>query len=349
MFDNELMQTEFPPTRWSVDGLMPDGCVMIAGSEKAGKSCFASGLALDLTHGKPFLGRYATRQGAVLYISKDDVWNGAKTRVGKLLRARSELPTGLLDIQTDWSPFSEGGLRDIEQWLLDWPDASAVILDTLELLAPQKVRYGADYKAIHELSQLGHKYGVAIVCVLHVNKSGFQRGRRGRPWTSDIRGSGTGGADAMLGIDRTDDAPEGTLLIKGKAIEGGAVRLHFETGTGVWSALDEAEMPGETATPALSSQRQRILDLVSAAPDGLRPKQVAERMGETYDNVKQRLWQMAADGQLERFQGSYFTRENLEALNNPPTPQLEFDERPDPTAEDGRSQLVPPIRVIAAA
>jgi len=48
---------------------------------------------------------------AVLLITKDDSWGSAQERLAKVLRVRSELPTGMLNIQTDWPKFAEGGLE----------------------------------------------------------------------------------------------------------------------------------------------------------------------------------------------------------------------------------------------
>lgn len=58
--------------RWLVEGLIPVGyLVLLAGSPKAGKTCFATALALAVANGVPFAG-CPTRQAAVLWIAAEE-------------------------------------------------------------------------------------------------------------------------------------------------------------------------------------------------------------------------------------------------------------------------------------
>src|SRR6185369_10098526 len=59
----ELMQQRFRPQRWAVPGLLPQGCVLLAGRPKVGKSWFAFQLALAVASGEPAFGKVPVEQG----------------------------------------------------------------------------------------------------------------------------------------------------------------------------------------------------------------------------------------------------------------------------------------------
>lgn len=51
----ELMEKSFPPTRFVVEGLLPQGLAILSAPSKYGKSWFALQMLLAVSAGKPFL------------------------------------------------------------------------------------------------------------------------------------------------------------------------------------------------------------------------------------------------------------------------------------------------------
>jgi hypothetical protein len=81
----ELLAEEFPEPRWAVPGIVPEGCILLAGPPKVGKSWLTLGLGLSVASGGKALGRLAVPAGPVLYLALEDTPRRLKARLLKML------------------------------------------------------------------------------------------------------------------------------------------------------------------------------------------------------------------------------------------------------------------------
>src|SRR6185312_7759941 len=64
-----LLQQDFPPVRWIIDGLLPEGLTILAGKPKLGKSWMALDWLLAKAHGGYAFGTIQCDVGDCLYMA----------------------------------------------------------------------------------------------------------------------------------------------------------------------------------------------------------------------------------------------------------------------------------------
>src|SRR5262249_33618279 len=103
----------FPPLRFVLPGLIPEGASLLVSRPKLGKSWLVLDLAIATAGGLFILG-FKPSPGAVLYLALEDGRRRLQRRMTKLLPTSSgSWPPGLT-IATEWPRAKEGGLSDIE-------------------------------------------------------------------------------------------------------------------------------------------------------------------------------------------------------------------------------------------
>ena len=107
----------FPAPPVGRTGIVCEGVTLFAGPPKVGKSWMALGLGLDITAGRPALGRIDTEPGPVLYPALEDTPRRLQTRVRTVLADRPA-PTDLT-LGIACPPIPAGG----DAYLVDWLDA----------------------------------------------------------------------------------------------------------------------------------------------------------------------------------------------------------------------------------
>lgn len=158
----ELSCVNFPPLRWTVEGLFVEGLTMFAGKPKVGKSWFMLQHAIDV----------ATHKGDVIYYTLEDSGRRLQYRTKKLI-GNGSWPEQL-DFQLRLPRLNMGGIDEYEQWLKEHPNRQMGIFDPyVAVKAPQpskKSTYDHDYDALKPLHDLTMKYNVATVVVNHLRK-----------------------------------------------------------------------------------------------------------------------------------------------------------------------------------
>ena len=106
----ELGGMVFPPIKWIVPGLIPEGCTILAGRPKLGKSFLALDVALAVARGGYCLGDYQCEQGAVLYLALEDNRRRLKARIEKVSPASGDSTPGPKSLQfaTEWTGATKG-------------------------------------------------------------------------------------------------------------------------------------------------------------------------------------------------------------------------------------------------
>ena len=292
----DLMAAELPPVQWVVPGVLPEGVTLLAGKPKLGKSWLALGLCVAVASGGVALGTRRVERGKVLYLALEDNRRRLQKRLGKMLSGPAP---GELEIATGWPKLDEGGVEALSAWLIERPDARLVAVDTLAKIRPRtrgQNIYQEDYTALEELLPLAAEHGVAIVVVHHTRKMAAADP------LDEISGSTglTGGVDGVLILKRDRGKADAVLHVDGRGIEEPAeYALKWDAETAGWTIAGDAE------EYRMSEERKAILGVLTEAGEFLSPGEVADILDKHRNTVKQRLWRMAQDGQVESRNGKY--------------------------------------------
>jgi hypothetical protein len=312
----QLMAEDFPPVRWAVPGIMPEGLSVLAGHPKIGKGWLVLGTGIAIATGGVALGKVRVQQGDCLYLALEDNRRRLYGRIGKLLGNRAAPPR--LHLVTDWPPLDEGGLEDLDDWLAIHPDARAVFIDTLKMVRPRvsgnKGIYDADYEALEPLVPLAAEHRVAIVVVHHTRKLAAADP------LDEISGSTglSGAADGVLVLKRDRGRADAYLHVTGREIEEEAeLALRWDPDTAGWT------LAGDAAEYRLNEERTRVLRVLEEAGEPMGPREVADTLGGDYNATRQRLYQMGRSGEVQVISRGRYTIPNK--LNNPNKPITEAD------------------------
>jgi hypothetical protein len=287
----DLQTMTFPPLKFILPGLVPEGATLLVSRPKFGKSWLVFDIAIATAAGRFTLGELKPSTGDVLYLALEDGRRRLQRRITKLLPTFSGIWPPGMDIATEWPRADKGGLVSIEKWLTEHPSARLVIVDTLAQfrnLSNGKTQiYAEDYAAISGLQKLASKYNVGIIIVHHDRKSEADdvfdtiSGSLGLP----------AAADTILIMKRQAGAV--TLHVRGRDIEETEIAVQFDKATCRWSIL------GAAAEVRRSAERKRVLEALSAGP--LQAKDIhstAELRSRNATDVL--LRKMVRDGEIVR-------------------------------------------------
>ncbi len=165
-----LMTTAIPPTRYIVEGLIPQGLHVLAGAPKVGKSFLTLWLCVRIAKGEP-VWEFSTNPCGTLYISLEDTPERIKQRISGM----SEKFPENMRLTTHADTLDSGLLEQLEAFVKEHPDTGFIAIDTL-----QKVRsvnssgqnpYAADYNALAALKKFADNHKLALLLVHHLRKA----------------------------------------------------------------------------------------------------------------------------------------------------------------------------------
>lgn len=264
---DELLDTEFPETRWRIPGLMSEGLALLAGRPKMGKSWWALEAAQAIGAGGRFMGQEIAK-GKVIYFALEDSPKRLKKRMLVL-----KWPRGLNVIFChDLGPIGGtlGGLPALME--VEKPDL--VVIDTLS-----RAFQGLDQRSVGQVSDfMGPIQGAALqmgstVLILdHLRKEPAGGRREGGDWTDEVMESTgkVGIADTILGLFRKRGERGATLKVVGRDIEDQDLALEFDRETCCWQVLGEANEVRQT------DRQKKVLAALKALGGVATPKQIAE-------------------------------------------------------------------------
>jgi AAA domain-containing protein/IclR-like helix-turn-helix domain-containing protein len=287
-----LLAKSFDPVRYVIPGYIAEGCSILAGKPKIGKSWFVLDAALAVAGGNSgrMFGLQA-EQGNVLYLALEDNERRLKSRIKKVLGPFETGPERFT-YATEWKRADEGGLDAIEAWIKSVPKATLIIVDVLARFRPMATgrntaAYDADYAAISGLQGLASKYSVAMVVVHHLRKNAADND----PFD---KVSGTlglsGAADTILIIDR--DGQGTTLYGRGRDIEEIETAVQFDKAQCRWVAL------GKAGDVRISSERKTIVEALKASQTAMSPTDIATETGMRPANVRKLLSKLVKEGDV---------------------------------------------------
>jgi RecA-family ATPase len=291
---------EFPPIRYAVPGLIPEGCSILAGLPKLGKSWLVLDIALAVARGDYCLGDIRCEQGDVLYLALEDNQRRLKSRIEKVSAPKTSEPwPKSLRLATEWRRCEEGGLDDIRKWAMSASNPRLVIVDVLAQFrsgrAEGQNHYEYDYRAVKGLQELASEFGLTIIVVHHVRKGHgdvdpFER-------VSGTLGL-TGAADTTVILDRGGSGC--TLYARGRDVEEYEKAVVFNRETCRWT------LQGDASEVRRTDERGAILAALEDAVESMTPKEIQIATGMARNNLDQLLFKMAKAGEVLRpNRGSY--------------------------------------------
>ncbi len=321
-----LLREEFPPIRWVVPGILPEGVTILAGKPKLGKSWLAMDLCLGVAFGGAVLGTKRVEGGPCLYLALEDSPRRLQRRLRSLMAGGSEsggedAPEGF-EFATAWPRVGEGCEERLRAWLEAHPRARLVVIDTLKKIRPKadvrKGVYDADYEALEPLLPLAAEFGVAVVVVHHTRKT------PGADPLEEVSGSFglSGGVDGVLVMRRERGSRDAALHVTGRDVEEEAeLALRWDAPLVRWTLLGDAEEHRR------SEERKQILAKLGEVGEPMSATDVAVEIEKKVDGVRKLIRKMVRDGELAKVGEGSSTRYAL------PEVVMEDDEAGE---EDGR-------------
>lgn len=298
-----LDQQQFPPLRFVVPGVLPEGFSLLVGPPKAGKSWLALSIALAAASGGRALG-LAVDQRPVLYLALEDSDRRLQDRCRKLL-ADGAIPPGF-EFATRAVPAEV--LPAVRDWLaLHAERAPIAIIDTLGRVLPPafagESSYQRDYRIGAELHTMAAEHPGASVLVNHHTR---------KAESSDFvdRVSGTNGlagaADAVLVLARDRGEHGGVLSITGRDVHEAEYGITFDAASGIWTldggslAAASAAVRQAKATDGLDDRSRAVVKFVAERPHGVTAAQVADEVDIPADQARRYLARLCESGRITK-------------------------------------------------
>ena len=311
----ELWAKEFPPLRWLVEGVLPEGVTLLVSPPKVGKTRLATQLGIALAGGGYALNHpdhhAAKTEVFILALESGD------RRAQKDMKQLIDEPPDGLHFGCAWGRLSEGGAADLERWLDAHPSVTVLILDTLA-----KVRdrghggkgflYSLDYDVGAAIKSIADKRGISILILHHTNKLVDHGG----DLLESVSGSTgvTGSVDHILILKRDRLQADGLLTLISRDYEDRAWAMRFESG--LWTlvgtpeqAADEADWRGDGESKA----RQEIISLLRQAP--MEPREIADRLGKNRTTTRRLLMKLSESGKVVRRMDGKYSTESVNSVN----------------------------------
>lgn len=297
-----LMQQEFPPVKYVVPGIIPEGMTLLVAAPKIGKSWMVLGLGLELSNGGHAFGSIAVgKPRPVLYLALEDGQRRLQDRLLKLnpsdVSHRLEFITSVGDAKV---------IDIISEYMLrhDGLDP-VVILDTLGKVMPpaagNQSAYGHDYKMLSALKATSDAVpGSSLVIVHHTNK-----GEKG-DFLDAVSGTQgiAGAADTVLVLKRDRQDKAATLQVTSRDAEEGEYAMEMNDGSWELKGADlaTAAQAAQTAkqTDGVGDRMADVIEKVGEFPEGIKPQDLAVLMQLDYKSAQVYLSRAYESGRVNR-------------------------------------------------
>ena len=296
----ELQKKEFPPIKWAIPGLLPEGLTILAGRPKQGKSWLALNLAIAISMGSNALGAKGepVEKGKALYVALEDNLRRLQSRIS-LIHA-GNFPENL-HLITELESFDEGGMDLLGNYLDHHPECRMIVLDTLAKIKGKSTNsgqelYQEDYSFMGKIQTLALERNVAIVIVHHTRKQEAEYA------LDSVSGSTalTGAADSIWVLKASPMGKDNaSLWITGRDIEG-EQDLALKMNGGNWELL------GDSEDVFVTKERKEVLELLKIGPRSIRELSIA--LDKNQNAIKQLVFKLKASGKIKQDQtrGKYY-------------------------------------------
>ena len=330
-----LDRQDFPPLRYHVPGIIPEGLTVLAGAPKVGKSWLVLGCGLAVAAPGRALGKIECERRPVCYFALEDGDRRMQDRCRKLLdspwRPREPIPAAFSYL-TDVLPGQI--LPTLGEYLaMSGHLAPLVIVDTLGRCLPPaqagESAYGRDYRVVSDLKALADRYpGTAIVACHHDRKATTA------DFVDSVSGTNAiaGAADTVLLLTRPRGEAAGLLQVTGRDVTEGCYAVSFDWCAWTLDGADLAEAgqaaEARRATAGLGDRSAEIAGYVNGQQDPVTPARVAAALGLGNDAAGKYLRRLADTGRIRKAgRGTYTPRPSVRMPESPHSPPHTQDSR----------------------
>lgn len=285
----DLMLAEFPPPRWLVPDMIPEGLVVLGGRPKLGKSWLALQLAVAVSSSGKFLD-HDVPQGKVLYLAFED----SKRRIRERLWTQKASPDAVQHIV-----FRIGHQLQAPLQVL-WDELNSdkyqlCVIDTFTRLAGRLDQNDVGVMSVFmsKIQTFAIENGMTVLMIDHHNKmvAAYQ------DVIDNILGSTGKSApiDAAFGLYRERGTQNATLKSTGRDIEDAELALQWDPITCCWQNLGEAD------TVRKESARGKVLQAIEELQefDQLATSTtIAKHLGMHQGNVSRELAELLRLGKI---------------------------------------------------
>jgi len=311
-----ILTKEFPPLRFAINQILPEGLVVLAGKAKAMKSWTVLLICYCIQNGLRWLG-FDVVKGNCLYLALEDSDRRLSDRVKKLkLDKLQEHPS----IVTRATLLGKGLEESIKQWIEVTKYPRLVVIDTLARVKPRigknnGTAYDLDNLLLNELQNLATTYGITILVVSHLSKE-----KRDYDWDR-IQGSVglQGMSDAMWLLDRGDNSNSAYIKGRGRDIADFEYSITWNPETWRYDFVGQASTIriGETKRLIIEAMKELHKD----GKEDVTPQHVSKHLGfnsnsKDGQNISKTMQRMANDLDLKKTRYGFYKYEELDPNNN---------------------------------
>jgi Bifunctional DNA primase/polymerase, N-terminal/AAA domain len=275
-----LNRQKFPPLRFAVPELLPEGLVLLSGAPKVGKSTIIKRIGLEVSRGGYVFGQKCELLDT-LYLALEDDDAALQGDSDSLLGEGGNIPENFYYI-TEIVP---GKLIETVGAWLDTVEIGLVVVDTLgRAMEPAKqgeTTYERDYRIMTLLKTICKKHPGSTVVVSHHTRKG-----KSEDWLDTVSGTNAiaGAADTIISLSRNRNETGGIWRATSrKRMDDAEYALILERPYG-WrlDGDDLVEAAGNAVKDVnqkLGERSVELLDFVNDNPGGVRAAEVAKELG----------------------------------------------------------------------
>ncbi len=311
-----ILNTEFPPLRFAINKILPEGLVVLAGKAKAMKSWTVLLICYCIQNGLNWLG-FDVVKGDCLYLALEDSDRRLSDRVKKLkLDKLEEHPS----IATKAPTLGKGLEESIGEWIQTAKNPRLVAIDTLARVKPKMGRtsgtaYDMDNQLLNELQKLATTYGITILIISHLSKE-----KRDYDWDRIQGSTGMQGmSDAMWLMDRGDNSNSAFIKGRGRDISDFEYSITWNTETWRYDFLGQAKVIrlGETKKLIINAMQE----LHKAGKEDVTPQNVSKHLGYNSNskegqNISRTMQRMADDFDIRKTRYGFYKYEEMNLNHN---------------------------------
>ncbi|AQA02106.1 hypothetical protein BVC93_06325 [Mycobacterium sp. MS1601] len=288
-----LDRQEFSEPSWCVPGIIPEGCCILSGHPKIGKSFLVLDVALSAAGGGTVLGVQVDPR-PVLYMALEDGPRRLQLR-SRMLLEEEPLPAEFCFMTRE---DTECAMEAAKAWVnAHHAEKPLVIVDTLEKIRGGRSQnaYSDDYKAGMLLQELLAPGG-AVIAVHHNRKGDSDDFLDQVSGTLGLSGS----VDTIITLNRERTGASGTLSVTGRDVDEMVYRVNFVNGRWSTDGGDLAEAAQRARTRRFGPKMQEALDIVNSGVAST-SSAVAEYIDVPEGTARKYLSRLASDyGLIER-------------------------------------------------
>lgn len=235
----ELMRMRLPPTKYYVEGLIPEGLTILASNPKCGKSLLCTDLGASICNGTEFLS-LATNPAGCLLLALEDSESRLQQRLTKILDGRP-VPDELY-LKTKAPNMGNGLFEMLDDYLQQHPSIRVVIIDTLQMVrgaegTPDTYSYSHDYQDLAALKNYADSRHLALILIHHTRKASDPDVFSQISGTQGIAGA----ADTNIVLSRQRNKDEAILSITGRDVPEREISIQLDKESLRWMSLGDAE------------------------------------------------------------------------------------------------------------